>query len=161
MKKNAVKEELCCSRFDYEKWDGKVLEWKDKDFVKEKVHTVFYMPLRFGDAIKRFDQKITEAGAEIEDNMFLSHYTSQWNMDLYLAVNKKLPGFKNISLSGKFLCKVYEGHYKESGKWTADFRKYADDKGYTVEDIYMWFTTCPECAKKFGENYVAIIGRIT
>jgi hypothetical protein len=22
---------------------------------------------------------------------------------------------------------------------------------------YMWYTTCPKCAKKYGKNYVAIL----
>ncbi|MCK7469725.1 MAG: 60S ribosomal export protein NMD3 [Desulfomicrobium escambiense] len=24
----------------------------------------------------------------------------------------------------------------------------------------MWYTTCPKCAKKYGKNYVAIVGAI-
>ncbi|WP_369688185.1 hydrolase [Anaerophaga thermohalophila] len=23
----------------------------------------------------------------------------------------------------------------------------------------MWYTTCPKCAKKYGKNYVAIVGQ--
>ena len=25
---------------------------------------------------------------------------------------------------------------------------------------YMWYTTCPKCAKKYGKNYVVIVGQI-
>lgn len=160
MKKNAVEEEVCCPRFDQEKWNGKLFEWKDKNFVKDKVHTAFHMPIRFGAVMKKLDQKISEAGAEIEDNMCLSDHTSRWNMDVYLAVNRKIPGMKNVSLSGKFLSKVYEGDYKETEKWINDFEKYAVNKGYSIEDSYMWYTTCPKCAKKYGENYVTIIARV-
>ena len=160
MKKNAVEEEVCCPRFDYEKWDGKLFEWNDKNFVKDRVHTAFHMPIRFGAVMKKLDQKISEAGAVIEDNLCLSNHTSRWNMNVYLAVDRKIPGMKNVSLSGKFLCRVYEGDYKDTEKWCNDFEKYAVNKGYAIEDWYMWYTTCPKCAKKYGENYVAIIARV-
>jgi hypothetical protein len=26
--------------------------------------------------------------------------------------------------------------------------------------MYMWYTTCPKCAKKYGKNYVTIIAQI-
>ena len=32
------------------------------------------------------------------------------------------------------------------------------DKVFTLQ--YMWYTTCPKCAKKYGKNYVVILGQI-
>ena len=26
---------------------------------------------------------------------------------------------------------------------------------------YMWYTTCPKCAKKYGKNYVVILSEVT
>jgi len=63
-------------------------------------------------------------------------------------------------LSGKFLSKVYEGDFKDTGKWMEDFKKYATDKNLKPTKYYMWYTTCPKCAKKYGKNYVVIIGKI-
>ena len=81
-------------------------------------------------------------------------------MDIYLAVDKEMPGADNITLSGKFLSKVYEGDFKETGKWCKDFENYAKDKGYAIKKWYMWYTACPKCAKKYGKNYTVIIGQI-
>ncbi len=25
---------------------------------------------------------------------------------------------------------------------------------------YMWYTTCPKCAKKYGKNHVVILGAV-
>jgi len=29
-----------------------------------------------------------------------------------------------------------------------------------VKKQYMWYTTCPKCAQKWGKNYVVIVGQI-
>lgn len=36
-------DEECCPRFDPEPWDEKVIEWKDKKFVKDHVFTLFHI----------------------------------------------------------------------------------------------------------------------
>jgi len=28
-----------------------------------------------------------------------------------------------------------------------------------IEKMYMWYTTCPECAKKYGKNYIVKIAK--
>lgn len=150
----------CCPKFDPAPWDEKVLEWSDKNFIKDKVYTFFYMPLNFGQVVRRMTAKIDAAGANALDWMSLSDHTSKWNMDLYVAVDNEVPGAENVTLSGRFLSKVYEGDFKDTGKWCKDFEKYAKEKGYTVEKWYMWYTTCPTCAKKYGKNYVVVIGKI-
>ena len=153
-------EPVCCPEFDPVPWDDKVFEWKDKKFIKAKVCTVFYMPLNFGCIMRRLDKKIREAGATMADMVCLSDHTSNWNMDLYLAVDKEIPGVKNTTLTGRFYSKVYEGAYQKTGAWTVDFKELAKAKGYRIKKMYMWYTTCPKCAKKYGKNYVAIIAQI-
>ncbi len=81
-------------------------------------------------------------------------------MDLYVAVDKEIPGAENVNLSGKFFCKVYEGDFKDTGKWCQDFESVVKGKGMNVKKWYMWYTACPKCAKKWGKNYVAVIGKI-
>jgi hypothetical protein len=65
-----------------------------------------------------------------------------------------------MKLSGKFLSKVYEGPFKNTGKWCKDFEKYAESKNSKIKKWYMWYTTCPKCAKKYGKNYVAVIAQV-
>jgi len=81
-------------------------------------------------------------------------------MDIYVAVDQEVPGAQNVTLSGKFLSKVYEGNFKETGKWCKDFASFAKSKGLAIKKMYMWYTTCPKCAKKYGKNYVVIVGEV-
>ncbi len=82
-----TKETGCCPKFNPEPWEGKVLEWKDKKFIKDHVRTFMYMPVNFGSAMTRVMKKVETAGAKTPDMMVLSDHTSKWNMDLYLAVD--------------------------------------------------------------------------
>jgi hypothetical protein len=71
--------------------------------------------------------------------------------------DKEIENAKNVSLSGTFFCKVYEGPYQDTGKWCKDFEALAADRGLKPKKWFMWYTTCPKCAKKYGKNYVAIL----
>ena len=153
-------EKECCPKFDPAPWDSKEFSWDNKRFIKDNVFTIFFMPINFGSVMKRVFGKVEKSGAQVPDYLCLSDHTSKWNMDLYLAVDKEIPGAENVSLSGKFLSRVYEGNFKDTGKWCEDFNGYAKNKGMTVGKMYMWYTTCPKCAKKYGKNYVVIIGEI-
>jgi hypothetical protein len=151
--------ETCCPKFDPAPWDGKMLEWKDKKFIKDKVFTVFYIPMNFASIMKRLDKKVKKAEATMPDRLCLSDHTSKWNMDVYLAVDKEIPDTENVTISGEFFSKVYEGPYKDTGKWCKDFEALAKNKTLSIKKWYMWYTTCPKCAKEYGKNYVAIIGK--
>lgn len=152
--------DVCCPEFDPTKWEDKVFNWENKRFIKEKVNTLFYMPLNFGGVMKKLDKKVSAVGASLNDSICLSHHTSKWNMDIYLEVNQQIPEAKNIEMSGKFFSKVYEGPYRDTGKWNSDFNQTVASKGFSVDQQFMWYTTCPKCAKKYGKNYVAYFGRI-
>ncbi len=149
----------CCPEFDPSPWDGNIFEWKEKKFIKDKVFTLFYMPVNFGGVMKKLDEKVRKASGAVPDWLCLSDHTSKWSMDVWLAVDKEIPDAENATLSGKFLSKVYEGPYKDTGKWCKDFEAYAKDKNVKIGKWFMWYTTCPKCAKKFGKNYVVVVGK--
>jgi hypothetical protein len=110
--------------------------------------------------MKRLNKKVSEAKADMPDWLCLSDHTSKWNMDLYLAVDREIPGEKNVNLSGKFLSKVYEGPFRDTGKWCRDFEAYAGSQNLKIKKWYMWYTTCPKCAKKYGKNFVVILSEV-
>jgi hypothetical protein len=149
----------CCPNFNPELWDDKILEWDKKYFIKEKVFTIFYMPVNFGHAMKKLDEKVRKYGVKT-DMICLSDHTSRWNMDIYLSVDREVPEIENKTLSGKFFSKVYEGPFKDTGKWCRDYEEAAKSKGLNVRKWFMWYTTCPKCAKKYGKNYVTILSRV-
>lgn len=158
---NAKQEEPeCCPKFDPTPWDGKIMEWNNKRFIQDKVCTLFYMPLNFGSAMVRLNKALENNNASCQDWLCLSDHTSMWNMNLLLAVDKEIADAKNVTMSGKFLCKVYEGPFKDTGKWCKDYAAFVKSQGFTYEKMYMWYTTCPKCAKKYGKNYVVILGKI-
>jgi hypothetical protein len=151
---------VCCPKFEPAPWDGKIFEWNNKKFIKDKIFTLFYIPVNFGKVITRMISRVEQTQGVVPDWLCLSDHTSKWNMDLYLAVDKEIPGTANTTLSGKYFSKVYEGNFKETGKWCKDFQAYAKGKGLNVQKYFMWYTTCPKCAKKYGKNYVVIVGRV-
>jgi len=152
--------DVCCPKFDPKPWDNKKFTWTKKRFIKDKVFTLFYMPMNFGKVMIRTTKKIDAAKAKMPDSLCLAQHTSKWNMDLYLAVDKKIPDAQNVTISGKFFSKVYEGPFSDTGKWCDDYKAYAKKKKLDIETWYMWYTTCPKCAKKYGKNYVVIVGKI-
>jgi hypothetical protein len=156
----AKNNEKCCPEFHPEPWDDKVFDWEGKKFIRDHVKTFFYMPLNFGSAMKRLNKLFDSIGVELYDQICLSDHTSKWNMDIYIAVDNEIAGADNRTLSGKYYSRVYEGKFGETDKWCKDFEMKAKEKGFKVKKMFMWYTTCPKCAKKYGKNYVAIIGEV-
>ena len=150
----------CCPKFNPAPWDDKIFEWQNKKFIKGKVKTVFNVPINFGAMMVELTKKVEQGGGKFVEALCLSDHVSSWRMDLYLAVDKEIPGVANTTLSGKYYSKVYEGGFKDTGQWCQDFEKSLQEKGREVKKWYMWYTTCPKCAKKYGKNYVVIIGKI-
>jgi hypothetical protein len=155
-----VEEQECCPPFDPAPWNDQIIVWENKKFIREKVRTFFFMPLNFGSVMKRVFAEVMAAGASFQDNLGLSDHTSRWNMDILIAVDRDIPGAENITLSGKFFSRVYEGPFRDTGKWCRDYEAVAKTKGVTIKKWYMWYTTCPKCAKKYGRNYTVIIGLV-
>jgi hypothetical protein len=158
-----VADDICCPKFtdkDFKAWNEKIITWKNKRFIKGRVFCFLFMPVNFGQVMKRMDNNVRKSGTKIINNLCLSEHSSRWNMDVYLAVNKEVADEKNVVLSGKFLSKVYEGDYRDTGKWCEDFTAYAKKKGAIIKNWFMWYTACPKCAKLYGKNYTVIIARI-
>ena len=150
----------CCPEFIPEPWHYKTFDWDNKKFIKDRVNTLFYMPMNFGKVMKKLDAKVRDSGAEMQDWMCLSDHTSKWNMDVYLAVNKEVPDADNRTISGKVYTKVYEGPFKDTGKWHKDFEDTLKAKNLASKKTFMWYTTCPKCAKKYGKNYTVFAAQL-
>ncbi len=160
MKAESETKPECCPKFDPIPWDDRFFEWDSKMFIKDSICTFFFMPLNFGKVMKRMDRKVSDAGGKITDWLCLSDHTSKWNMDVYLAVDRNIQNAENVSLTGKFYSKVYEGPFSDTGKWCKDYTNIVKAKGLNIRKMYMWYTTCPKCSKKYGKNYVAIVSQV-
>ena len=154
------KEAICCPKFDPSKWDDITFEWTDKHFIMDKINTIFYMPIGFGKVMTKLNKQIDDSQAVCVDALCLSVHRSKWHMDVMMAVDKQLEGANNITLSGKYYSRVYEGPFQDMGKWLSDFDLFMKNKKMECQEIYTWYTTCPKCAKKYGHNYVVIIAKL-
>lgn len=150
----------CCSRFNPEPWDEKEIIWQDKLFLKDHVKSIFHIPLNFGQVIVKNMEKIKTADALTPEPLMLSDEKSLWGADIYIAVSKEIPESETTKISGVFLSKVFEGPYKNIGKWIKETESFVKSKGKEMKKIYFFYTTCPKCAKFYGKNYVVILARI-
>ena len=150
----------CCSKFDPQPWDGKELQWQGRRFVKDRVRSFLHIPLNFGAVMTRNVGQIEAADARPEAMVILSDENSLWGADVYVAVTKDIPGANMVSLSGTFLCKVFEGPYRNTPKWIEQMKAFVQGQGRSIRKLYCFYTTCPKCAKKYGKNYVAILAQV-
>lgn len=150
----------CCPKFDPTPWHEKEIKWQDKRFVKDRVASFLHIPLNFGAVMKRNMTRIEDAGAALEQNVIISDENSLWGADVYIAVTKDVPGATMATISGSFLCKVFEGPYQNMRKWIGEMKDFVQGKGKDTKRMYFFYTTCPKCAKKYGKNYVAILAQI-
>ena len=150
----------CCPRFDPAPWDGKVLTWERKLFVRDRVTSFLHIPLNFGAVVRRNGAAIAAAGAEVEPGMILSDENSLWGADIYIEVAREVPQAHMTSLSGTFLTKAFEGPYRNMRAWVAEMAAYVRAQGHQVRKLYFYYTTCPRCAKEYGRNHVVILAQV-
>lgn len=146
----------CCPKFSPEEWDNKTFVFKDKPFVKAKTRSFLFMPLNMGSVIGRTWKAIEDADAKYRDDEFvmLSQDVSPWHADHYFSVSKKVDGQENVTLSGTYKSKVFEGSFKDAKDWHDAMIKIGTKAGVSSPNIYFYYTTCPKCAKVYGKNYV-------
>lgn len=150
----------CCPRFNPEPWDEKEVTWQDKLFIKDHVRSFLHIPLNFGQVMVKNMEMIESAGALAPQPLMLSDEKSLWGTDVYIAVSKEVPRVEMERISGTFLTKVFEGPYKNAGKWAKEMKAYVKSKGRKIEKMYFFYTTCPKCAKVYGKNYTVLLAKV-
>ena len=150
----------CCPPFDPAPWDDKQITWEDKKFVTDRVLCLFHIPLNFGGVMKRLVGKIEAADAKCEDMIALADAPSPWRSNLFVEVSTDVPDAHMTTLSGTFLTKVFEGPYKNMGKWIKDMENHVRSRNHQTKKLYFYYTTCPKCAKAHGKNHVVLLAQI-
>ncbi len=157
---NTIKAEECCPRFNPVPWDEQEITWQDKLFVQDRVTSLFHIPLNFGAVMTRNDELIRAADARTETRIVLSDENSLWGADVYIEVSHDIANARMATLSGTYLSKVFEGPYRNMRVWIEEMQAYVAAKGKRARKLYFYYTTCPKCAKKYGENYVVILAQV-
>lgn len=150
----------CCPRFNPEPWDEKEVTWQDKLFLKDRVKSFLHIPLNFGSVMVKNMEKIVNAEALSPEPILLSDENSLWGADIYIAVSKEVPDADMEKISGTFLTKVFEGPFKNAGKWAQQMKDYVKAKSRDLKKIYFFYTTCPKCARHYGKNYVVMVAQV-
>jgi len=157
---NPLNKVECCPPFNPSLWDNQKFIWDNKMFIKDKVFCVLNMPINFGSVITRMMKLLENSKANSPDSLCLSEQTSVWNMNLYLSVDKIVNEARNTAITGSVYSKVYEGNFNKTGEWIKDFESKMKEYGLQYSKLYLWYTTCPKCAKKYGKNYTVIIAML-
>jgi hypothetical protein len=152
----------CCPKPNISAWDGSEVTWEGKKFVKDSTMNFFHVPMNMKKVIERTWNKIKEAQAEPVTNewLLLSYDPSPWKGDHFFSVTKDVPNAENVTISGTFLTKVFEGPYKDAAKWVKEMDNYVKEKGRETKKLYFFYTTCPKCAKHYGKNYTIAFAQI-
>lgn len=160
--KKGIQDKICCKEFNPESWDGREHVWNEKLFVKDYVRQIFHIPLNMGAVLTRMTEKIESEDAKVKDEDFLilAYDPSPWKSEIYINVSKEIRNMENVKLSGRYISKVYDGPYKDVPKWMDDFKKYLENQQHKMVKFYLYYTTCPKCAKKYGHNYVVAFAQI-
>ena len=157
---NVKNETGCCPRFDPQLWDEKGISFDNKLFVKDHVTSFLHIPVNFGKVMTRNMQKIQGNDAMSQEQIILCDENSMWGSDVYIAVAKDVADSEMANIPGTFLCKVFEGPYKDMRKWIKQMSSFVSSKEKEIKKMYFYYTTCPKCAKVYGKNYVVILAQI-
>ena len=150
----------CCARVDRARWDEQEFQWKNKPFLHDHVRSFLHIPLNFGSVISRDLATVEDAEAYPESPITLTEEVSLWGAELYVAVDRELPNASMEHMSGTFLSKVFEGPYRDVGKWSAAMKTYVERQGKELDKLLYYYATCPKCAKQFGVNTTVLFARV-
>jgi len=147
---------ICCAEFNPALWDNKFHNWQDKLFVRGQVRAFFHLPLNMGQVYPRMCQAIEAAGAMPPASEFLGLFrdSSLWKTEANMTVTKEVPGLTTATISGHFFSRVFDGPYKDMGKFYKAALEEAKTHGREPGRVYFHYAYCPKCAKKYGHNYM-------
>jgi hypothetical protein len=156
--------ECCCPAFDPAPWDGKTHVWKDKPFIKDSIPVFFHIP--WPPMIRRLMTRmwtkvaLADAMPELSEFLALATDPTPWRSEWYMTTVKEVPGAENVTLTGTFLSKVFDGPYNAVPKWIKAMDRWLADQGKKARKYYFHYTSCPKCAKIRGHNFVVAFAQV-
>jgi hypothetical protein len=155
---------VCCPEFDPVPWENKKHVWNDKLFLKDSVPELFHIPLpsMYAKVITRMWDKVNlySAAPETKDFLLLAYDPSPFKSELLMAITKEIPGEETVKLSGTFFSKVFDGPYNKVPKYIKEMDGYLATLKLKARKHYFYYAYCPDCAKKYGHNYIVAIAEV-
>lgn len=157
----AAPETDCCPRFDPESWDGRHLHFRNMPFVRATTRAILHVPINMNSVFSRVQAAIDTAGAQLPDGyLVLSRDLSATKGEHLFAVTGDVPGEDMTTLTGDFVTRVFEGPYRKAKDWVHEMEIAAEAGGHTAKRVFMFYTTCPKCARVYGKNYVVGVAEV-
>lgn len=152
----------CCPVPNIAEWDRKKLLFENRRFIRMYTKSFMHMPLNMGKIMTALDETVrnADAGLPMQQTLILSRDLSSTKAEQLYSVSRPIEGADNVTLQGEFLTRVFEGPYKDAGKWHQEMLDYAKESKCEIESVYFCYTTCPKCAKHYGKNYVIGLAKI-
>lgn len=117
--------------------------------------------LNLGKVFTKAQSLIEKADAQdLERYMILSKDKSKWKAEHYFKVTKDVPGLEMEKLSGTFITRAFDGEFKDVPSLYQEMDDYIEESGYTMKENFVFYTTCPKCAKHYGHNYMVFFSRV-
>jgi hypothetical protein len=156
--------DVCCPEFHPEVWDNTKHEWTNKLFLKDTVPEIFHipMPASYRKVITRMQKKIEAAGAtpESDDYLLLTYDPTPFKGVLLLSISKEIPGEEMVRLTGTFMSKVFEGPYSHVPKFMKEMDSWLGSQNLQAKKHYIFYAYCPQCASKYGHNYIVDLAEV-
>jgi hypothetical protein len=149
-------EEKCCDYLIPEEWDKKEIVWRDKPFYKTRYWSFLHVPINLGKKIIEGVKKIQQSGLTAEQ-MMLSQNDGMWGAELLIPISGKTDRFEVEYLTGRFLTRLFEGHYGDMRKWIKETQIWCKENGRESDEFIFWYATCPKCAKKRKDMVQVVI----
>ncbi|MBZ0274179.1 hypothetical protein K8I61_19220 [bacterium] len=150
----------CCPILKSTDWEEREFLWSDNLFLKRRYRAFFHMPLNFGEIIRQAMGEIEKTRAMPEHPIALSCDETLFGGTLLISATRELPGWESVRLTGKFVTRLFEGRYSDTGRWIAAMKEYVARRGEAIDKLYTWYATCPNCATVYGAAQTVIIARV-
>ncbi|SMY07082.1 hydrolase [Flavimaricola marinus] len=151
----------CCPKFNPKGWDGAELHFADKPFVRAETRSALHVPINMDKVFGRVQRNIEVVAAyDPDDYIVLSRDLTPWKAEHLFAVKAPVPSEEAVTLTGDYVTKVFEGPYRKAKDWFEELQRLAAEAGRETDEVYFFYTTCPKCAKAYGENYVVGVVRV-
>ncbi|SMX46779.1 hydrolase [Actibacterium lipolyticum] len=151
----------CCPKFNPDGWDGQKLHFDKKPFVRATTKSVMHVPVNMGKVFTRVQKHMEEADAIDPNNyIVLSRDLSSWQGEHLFSSPVRVENEENMTLSGDFVTKVFEGPYRKAKDWYEEMKDTVRASGSEPGEVWFFYTTCPKCAKAYGENYVVGVAEV-
>ena len=158
------KEANCCKVFDPAQWNDKMHTWENKMFIRGTMPQILHFP--FPGMIRRIMNKLWKLAAEAkaetkqEDFLMLTYDLSPWKCEFYMSVTRSVPGADNVSLSGTYFTKVFDGPYSRVPQYINEMDIFLTQNDMLAKKYYFHEAACPFCDRRYLVNNIVVFAEI-